>query len=428
MAKKLSIAYLTSVYPRATDTFIRSEVEQLRKMDIDVQPFAIRRPGADQMISDQVRREAQRTIYLLSGSVRKLLWGMLVTALCSPRRTVAAVALLARTGAPGVKARARQLAYLLEACLLVRHLRRLGISHVHNHIGENSAHVAMLASVFGDVRYSLAIHGPNIFFAPHAWALGEKVARSSFTACISEFCKSQCMIFAPYVTWDRLKIVRCGVGPDYLDVPVTAMPTRPRFVCVGRLCPEKGQLVLLEAARRLAEENVDFEVVLVGDGQLRRQIEWWITRHDLTGRVQITGWMNSEQVRRQIISSRALVSASFAEGLPVVIMEAMATHRPVIATRIGGISELVEPGKTGWLVHAGSVDDLVAAMKQALLAPVDELAAMGEAGARKVAQQHNAALEAAKLARLFRAAERISLDGRVMQLPTPQTNATFAKT
>jgi glycosyltransferase involved in cell wall biosynthesis len=121
----------------------------------------------------------------------------------------------------------------------------------------------------------------------------------------------------------------------------------------------------------------------------------------LKDRVTITGWVNSDRVRDEIVKSRALVMPSFAEGLPVAIMESLALHRPVISTYIAAIPELVQPGVCGWLVPPGSVDDLTDAMRDALRAPQADLDRMGAAGAARVAERHDVTIEVSKLAKLI---------------------------
>jgi glycosyltransferase involved in cell wall biosynthesis len=176
------------------------------------------------------------------------------------------------------------------------------------------------------------------------------------------------------------------------------------LVCVGRLCKEKAHFLLLEAAKRLAEEGADFELVLAGDGELRADIEGLVARYNLKAQVRITGWISNEQVRDEILAARALVLPSLIEGLPVVIMEAMALRRPVISTFVAGIPELVQPQEHGWLVPAGDVESLLRAMRACLDAPADLLARMGEAAHKRVLVRHNVETEAAKLAELFEAA------------------------
>jgi colanic acid/amylovoran biosynthesis glycosyltransferase len=117
--------------------------------------------------------------------------------------------------------------------------------------------------------------------------------------------------------------------------------------------------------------------------------------------IKMAGWQSSAEVRRRIADSCAMVLPSFAEGIPVVLMEALALERPVIATQIAGIPELVEPGRSGWLVPAGSVDDLVEAMRAAVKTPAEELARLGKHGRARVLERHNLVTEVAKLAAMF---------------------------
>jgi glycosyltransferase involved in cell wall biosynthesis len=168
------------------------------------------------------------------------------------------------------------------------------------------------------------------------------------------------------------------------------------------LCEQKGQLLLLEAARLLAARGVAFEIVLAGDGEMREQIEALIAQYQLQAQVRITGWISSDQVRAEILAARAMVLPSFAEGLPVVIMEAMAL-RPARSDDLRrGHSELVRQGENGWLFPAGDVDELAAALADCLAQPADVLQRMGEAAYQRVLERHDIDTEATKLAHPFR--------------------------
>ncbi len=397
----MRLAYLTSVYPRATDTFIRTEVSCLRARGHVVDTFAVRRVESSQLVSEEIRAESRQTTYLLSDK-----WPVfpLSVARCfasSPRRFIAAVWLALRTRSPGVRALAWQVAYFFEAAALAVEIRRRQVEHLHNHIGESSASVAMLASALSGTPFSLTIHGPYIFRAPERWALGTKIERAAFTACISEFTRSQCLVHVPLHYWHRLKIIRCGPSLDFLSGNPAPAPARPRALWVGRMCEEKGIPVLIEAARRLAETHLDFELTLVGDGPLRSLIELEIKRHGLGSRVLLAGWLSSEGVRRELEGARVLIVPSFAEGLPVAIMESLAMARPVVTTYIAGIPELVEPRKCGWLVPAGAVEPLAEAIREAIEMPLEDLRRMGAAGREKVLRMHDGRLEAEKLERFF---------------------------
>lgn len=260
----------------------------------------------------------------------------------------------------------------------------------------------MLVRELGGPPFSFTSHGPEEFDKARFIGLPEKIARASFVAAVSSFGRSQLYRYAPHEMWDKIKVVHCGLEKAFYEgIVVRPASGSNRLVCVGRLCEQKGQSLLIEAASLLAKRGADFELVLAGDGEMRGEIENLIAQTGLQARVRITGWISSEQVREEILSSRALVLPSFAEGLPVVIMEAMSLQRPIISTFIAGIPELVVPGKHGWLVPAGDVQALAEAVHSCLVAKSETISAMGESARIRVLQRHDADQEAAKLADLF---------------------------
>ncbi|WP_413459995.1 glycosyltransferase [Herbaspirillum huttiense] len=399
----MRIAYLTSVYARASDTFIRNEVLELRRRGHRVDTFSIRREAADARVSPEVRQEQETTDYILENGPLALLGAFFWALRRFPAELLAVFKLARRSRVPGIRSALLHVVYVIEACYLARRLQQLKVQILHNHIAENSATVAMYASMICAIPYSMTVHGPGIFFHPVAWALGEKVQRSAFTASITHFCKSQCMLFSDVAAWPRLNVVRCGVGPAFEDAPALPVPELPRLVFVGRLCAEKGVPLLIEAVTRHVNAGKPCELVLVGDGPLRPFIEKTIAGGPLANVIRILGWKSSTEVREEIERSRALVLPSFAEGLPVVVMEALALSRPVISTRIAGIPELVEDGVNGWVVSPGSVEELVAAIDSVTSASVARLEEMGRHGAQAVRQKHHLGTEVGKLERLFEA-------------------------
>ena len=380
MSSSLRLAYLTSAFARPSDTFVRSEVDRLRALGVDVQTFSIRRPENGDASNEDVERHQASTDYILEAGLPALLFAAIGCALTHPMRFFAAKRLAWQTSGRGLKFFFLQCIYLLEAAYLAKRLRQQKISHLHNHIGENSATVAMLASCLSGVPYSLTIHGPAIFTAPQRWALGTKLDRAAFTACISSFCRSQCMLYAEPSTWERLYVVRCAVGEEFLPPPERTTEDPRLIVCVGRLCVDKAQRLLGEAAARLSKEGLSFRLLLIGDGPERQAIEEIIEREKLTERVAIAGWQSSDEIKRQLQRASVFALPSFAEGLPIVIMEALASECPVISTNIAAIGELVVPGENGWLIPAGDSEQLVEVLREAITAPAEELAAKGREG------------------------------------------------
>jgi len=394
-----TIAYLTSVYARASDSFIRAEVRQLRSCGHTVHTFSVREPDASELVSQEIGDEHARTDYILRHGILHLLVCAILEFLRAPGNTLTAVALSARCGWPGLKGRLWPWAYFLEACYLSRQLRKKGVEHLHDHNGQGCAFVAMLASALSGVPFSMTIHGPGEFDRPTLLSLAEKVGRSLFTVTVSEYGRSQLMRWTVAADWAKIRVVRCGVCfPDATEA--VRMVAGRRLVCVGRLSPEKGHLVLVDALARLKAEPA-FEVIVVGDGPLRREIEARAVALGIQDRLQLTGWMSAEQVRGELLRCRALVLPSFAEGLPVVLMEAFALERPVIASTIAGIPELVEPGVSGWLVPAGCADSLAAAIREVLSTAPERLTRMGRAGAERVRQRHDQRKEVRKLEALI---------------------------
>jgi colanic acid/amylovoran biosynthesis glycosyltransferase len=394
-----TIAYVLPTYPMPSQTFIRREIAALEARGWTVHRFAMRRFGSG-MAEPADRAEQERTEYILDGRAA-LVRAVAAEALGRPRRWLSALSAAVRMARRSEKGLLRHLAYLAEACYLRRRLAGIGARHLHAHFGTNAAAVAMLGRLLGGPPYSITMHGPEEFDAPGPLALREKARHAAFVVAISHFTRSQLCRWCATADWPKIHVVRCGLDGVFLEGAGTPVPDRPRLVSVGRLAEQKGQLLLVEASARLRDRGADFELVIVGDGPMREELEQLIDRLGLRDRVRITGFLDNRAVRRELEAARALVLPSFAEGLPVVIMEAMALGRPVIATYIAGIPELVESGRTGWLIPAGAVEPLVEAMAEALAAGPDELDRMGRDGAARAALQHDAATEAGKLAALI---------------------------
>ncbi|WP_236236288.1 glycosyltransferase family 4 protein [Pseudomonas faucium] len=398
----MRIAYFINQYPKVSHSFIRREILALERQGVVIQRIALR--GWDGELQDtEDLAERDKTQYVLQAGLKGLLKPLWQVLRAEPRRFAAALRLSLRLGLRGDRPLPYHLVYLAEACCVVQWLQAFGTEHVHAHFGTNSAEVVMLANALGGPPYSFTVHGPEEFDKPQFLHMGEKVRRSAFVAAVSSYGRSQLYRWVAHEHWAKVKVVHCGLEPAFHQVAPVPAPAAPRLVCVGRLCEQKGQLLLLQAAQQLAGQGIDFELVLAGDGEMRAQIETLIARYGLQAQVRITGWISSAQVRDEILAARALVLPSFAEGLPVVIMEAMALRRPVLTTFVAGIPELVRPGENGWLFPAGAVDELAGAMADCLAQPAEVLQRMGEAARQRVLERHDIDREAAKLAHHFKA-------------------------
>lgn len=397
----MHIAYLVNQYPKVSHSFIRREILALERIGVAVNRYSIRRIPLDSLVDQLDVQEHGKTSIILS-SIVGLLTAIVRSIISSPRVFWKALGTALLLGYKSKRGVLRHFAYLAEACILKELLEKNHIEHVHAHFGTNSATVALLCRLLGGPPYSFTVHGPEEFDDPEGLALKEKIQHCCFVVAISNFGRGQLMRWCPNGEWGKIKVVHCTVDDSFSLADKTAMPNAPRLVCVGRLCAQKGQLLLLEALHELDKEGTDFELVLAGDGEMRDVVEKRIKDYGLELKVRITGWISGDQVKEEILASRAMVLPSFAEGLPVVIMEALALQRPVVSTYVAGIPELVEHGKNGWIVPAGSVQDLVVALREVLTTSTELLMLMGRAGAQSVCQHHNAAIEAEKLLTYFK--------------------------
>ena len=396
----MKIAYLVHYYPKVSHSFVRREIAALEEMGFDVMRFSIRSCLAE-LVDPADLAEFERTKVILDTPKIILLFNLLWVALSQPINFIKALILTFKIGWNSDRGLLRNLMYLAEACLLLKWTKNLGVEHLHAHFGINPAAVAMLHKVLGGTDYSFTVRGPKEFDSATGLALGEKIKRAKFVAAISSFGRSQLYRWCDRSDWSKIHVIRCGLDRSFLNTAWQPIPQKPQLVCVGRLCDQKGQLLLIEAANLLAKEGLDFKLILVGDGSLREEIATRIASLGIQDKIEITGWASNVEVQKHLLNSRAMVLTSFAEGLPVVIMEALALGRPVISTYVAGIPELVESGVCGWLVSAGAIETLTNAMRTALQLPTSELEQMGKVGMQRVAQYHDINKEALKLANLF---------------------------
>jgi len=391
------IAYLMNSYPMISTTFIRREIEAHERRGLDIKRYTVRR-WAGALVDPADIAEQQRTEYLLSGNAIGLAMSFIRECGVNPGGVLRALGPWCSLIKKARGGFIRHAAYLMQAALLRQRAKRDAIDHIHVHFSTNAAAVAMLCRIMGGPAYSFTVHGPDELTDAPLLDIPAKIGHASFVAAITHFCKSQLIRFSSIAAADKIRIVHCGL--DLRDFTATPPPDNQTFVCVGRLCPQKGQAQLPAAAAELRADFPDLKIILVGDGESRAEIEAEIARLGVAKNVVIKGWMENAAVREEVKNARAFLLPSFAEGLPVVIMEALALGRPVISTYIAGIPELVDAG-CGWIVPAGDKAGLVKVMRAALRASPEALAALGAEGRRRIEHHHDIDKEAATLAALF---------------------------
>lgn len=398
---KSNVAYLTSEYPKVSHTFIQREVEALRARGTEILTCSIRKPRPDDLMGSEEAIAFKETFYVLDAAKNplRLLVDHVTVLKKSPARYLRALMLALRAAPPGAKALLWQLFYFGEAAVLARHLQRNRITHLHTHFANSGCSVAMITSEMSGIPFSFTMHGPTEFFAVDYWRLDEKIARARFVACISHFCRSQLMLFSDRAHWKKLHLVHCGVNPDRYNRRSDSPCENLLFV--GRLAGVKGAPLVLQALAALAPLHPKLRLVMVGDGPERSSLESLASSLGIEHLVEFAGYQSQEGVADYFAKSTVFLLPSFAEGLPVVLMEALASRVPVIATNIAGIAELVEDGVNGYLVAPGDVDSLVDRLNRLLQSDPEVRVKMGETGRKKVEEQFNASIEAERLALLF---------------------------
>lgn len=401
------LGYLTSMYPAVSHTFVQREVLALRDRGWEVDTFSVRRAPSEQLLSVVDREEAERTHAILPAGPLEVLRAQASLLAKNPGQYLGALrTALATTVAPGrdTGGRRRQFFYLLEAAMLRREVNRRGISHIHVHFANPAADVAMLACRLPGppLTWSFTMHGWTEFGDMGRHRLAEKVTDARFVACISHFARSQMMLIGNDPSqWDKLPIVRCGVDPERFEsAPNPGVPGRLNALFVGRMTNIKGPDVLLRSVAELRKAGRDVHLTMIGDGPDMEATQAHARELGLGDGVRFLGAIGQDEIRAHYEDTDVFCLPSFAEGIPVVLMEAMAMRRPVISTWIAGIPELIVDDESGLLVAPGSVPSLTAALAR-LIDDVPLRHRLAEAGRERVLEDFDVRANVAGLAEVF---------------------------
>jgi len=393
---EVRLAYLATLYPGLSHSFVQREVHALRDRGLDIHTFALHDSNPDHVLT-QADREAEESTF----TVLPLRWGPFLRAhlralVTGPGAYARTLSFALRRPPSGFHGRFWQLFYFLEAVPIWRECSRRGLTHIHAHFTNPSGDVAQLVARLGGERagrrrwsWSFSAHGTDIF-NDGPGSLAAKVETASLVICISDFGRSQVMRLAPEDHWDKVRVARCGLNGEWLADEVPSRPSTGdlRLLSVGRLEREKGHSVLLDAIARLRDHGTTVQLDLVGDGTRLEALQWQARELGIEDRVTFSGAVGQDRIREHYRRADVFCLPSLGEGIPVVLMEALATGLPAIASNTMGIPELIEDGVTGLLVPAGRPDELGHAIER--LARDRSLGRrLGETGRRKVIDEYN---------------------------------------
>lgn len=404
----MRVGYLLSHYPAVSHTFVLREIQALRRLGVEVDTFSIHRTPADELLADADREEAARTYTVLPVQAFDFLLSHLAAFARSPSTYLSTLLLAIRRANPGMRGRLWGLFYFAEAMPVWRAAKRRRVRHLHAVFGDVASDVALLVTRYAGEAWtwSMAIHGPEEFSDVGRANLAEKVAAARFVVAISDFGRSQLMTVSDEDRWDDIHVVSCGLDPaafpldDLDEQPSPADNKEPHIVCVGRLIHIKGQGLLIEAIAQLRERGFEARLTLVGAGPKRADLERLADRLGIREHVLFAGAVGQDHIQSIYRSGDVFCLPSLAEGLPVVFMEAMALKLPVVASRIMGVPELVEDGRTGLLVTPARLDLLVDALARLLGDPALR-AKLASEGRRKVRSEYDVNSSAARLREIF---------------------------
>jgi colanic acid/amylovoran biosynthesis glycosyltransferase len=408
------VAYLMSRYPAVSHVFIAREVQALRRLGLRIDTFAIHRSGARHVLTDEDGQARRDTYAVLPPRWPEFLGAHLYALAARPRRYLVALWLALGQPPAGRRGRLGGVAHFAEAVPIWRECRRRGLRHVHAHFTRPSADVARLASHFarGELTWSFTAHGVDIGLDDPE-RLAEKVRHAAWVTCVSDFGRAQLMALVEDHHWTKLHLVRCGVDTRDFAPPLRrdGEDADLRILTVGRTEPVKGHAVLLDAVALLAERGIDTRATVVGDGSLLPGLRRRAAELGIDGRVRFPGSVGQDRIRNHYAGADVFCLPSFAEGVPVVLMEAMAMGLPVVASRVMGVPELVEHGASGLLVPPARPDLLADALQRLAVDPTLRRR-MGEAGRAAVARRFDPEVAARLLRTLFVATMNGSAEGR----------------
>jgi colanic acid/amylovoran biosynthesis glycosyltransferase len=397
-ASQLRIGYLTSQYPATSHTFISREVAALRELGLGLETFSIRTPSPAELQDEGIAAEARNTFTVLSQPATSIIGAHLATILSNPLGYFRTLGLALGHRPPGLRGLGLSVAHFAESVVLARELRHRGITRLHNHFANSGATVGLLVTRMLRMPWSFTMHGISESDYPAGLLLGRKIEAADFVACVSFFGRAQAMRLVTPNQWSKLHVVRCGL--PLRNLPEHIPRSAKRLIAVGRLSPEKGHAGLLEAFATVRRDHPDLSLLLVGDGPEAARLHGLAEKLGISGRVRFSGRLSEPDTLREIAAADILVLPSFMEGLPIVLLEAMALGTAVIASRVAGIPELVEDGKSGLLFTPSDWDELARSIQRLVRDPdlANELAKNARA---KVSSEFDVRRSAALLREFF---------------------------
>lgn len=400
--KPTRIAYLMSRFPKISETFVLYEIVALEELGFHVEIFPLVRER-EPVQHREAERLAKRAHDVRLAS-RAVLAAQLHWLRRRPDAYLAAWGAALRGNLRSPRFLIRALAVVPLAATFAWRMEELSVGHIHAHWATHPALAAYVASRLTGIPYSFTAHAHDIYVDRPM--LEEKIRRAAFVVTISEFNRRFLQHLYGRLATDRVVVVHCGTDTSLFHPPEVRTQGPWTIVCIASLQPQKGQTHLIEASRQLVAEGVDLRCLLIGEGETRAMLEDQIRDAGLEHRVQLLGHQPRHRVVQLLAAADVVAQPSIVlpsgkmEGIPVALMEALAMERPVVATDISGVAELVEHDVTGLLVAQQDAPGLADALRRLHRNP-DLGARLGRAGRQRVVESFDLTRSARQLAERF---------------------------
>jgi glycosyltransferase involved in cell wall biosynthesis len=375
-------AYLFSTFPTLSTTFVQQQVAETRELGLDPILIATRPPaeGDYHPKDDYLLRQ---TFYLSRIKWWSYLRVNINTLMRSPKRYLQGIRYALNRGDHVRGQPIRNLIYLAGAAVLADHLIKKGVTHVHVHFAYGAATIAIFLEILTDIPYSLSVHGSDVLLPGPL--TDQKLKRALFVVANSQYMVEDIRKRFLLLPGHQLDVVRYGVkirsGPWSKPQPVSL--NKPfRLLNVARLDPVKAQDILIKACAIIRHKGIDIRCRIVGNGPQRKELEDLIKAYDLESHIELMGGCYQDEVVRLYDWSQVVVLSSLSEGTPMVVVEAMAKARPVVAPDITGIPEMIADNQTGFLFKKGSPEDLADRMMRLFETP-EAMEHMGREGRKR---------------------------------------------
>jgi glycosyltransferase involved in cell wall biosynthesis len=378
-----------SRFPTVTETFILREMIELERQGQPVRLVPMLKDNPP-VLHDAAKPWLDRAIYTryLSGSI---LTANLRALAKQPLRYLGLFAKLFFGTVLRPATFVRTMAVFPKSVFLAAQLTREGVPHIHAHFATHPTTMALIIATLSDITFSFTVHAHDIQLDRSL--LRWKLRETRFVRSISDYNKRFLEKLYPNETRGKITVIHVGIEPEMYEENARrhafAKTDVPKILCVAAHRPYKGLPVLIEACRTLKGEGLRFQCEVVGTGPMTRELEQLIAEKNVGDVFRLVGAKSQDDVARMMGEATLFVLPSIIasdgqmEGIPVALMEAMASSRAVISTSISGIPELIEHNVNGLLVEQGNAVALAGAMRELLNDPA-RARAMGVEGQKKV--------------------------------------------